>query len=213
MRVSELVARTGVPLATVKYYLREGLLMPGEATSATQARYGEEHIQRLGLVKALAGAGLPIPRIREILRLVDHPDGSLFEVLGQAIAQLPPYLDGAAGDGDVDEFPRARAVLERLGQVYDPRYVAVGQLERALEGLEEAGIPMTDDRLEAYGRHVRGIAEIDIGLMPTESAEDAIRYAVLGTAIYEPVIAAMRRLAHQDVAQKRLRNSEEQDPQ
>ncbi|TQC48433.1 MerR family transcriptional regulator [Rhodococcus sp. WS4] len=213
MRVSELVARTGVPLATVKYYLREGLLMPGEATSATQARYGEEHVQRLGLVKALAGAGLPIPRIREILRLVNHPDGSLFEVLGQAIAQLPPYLDTPAGTGDVDEFPRARAVLDRLGQVYDPRYVAVGQLERALEGLEEAGVPMTDERLEAYGRHVRGIAEIDIGLMPTTSAEDAIRYAVLGTAIYEPVIAAMRRLAHQDVAQKRLRNSEEQDQQ
>ncbi|MDV6240095.1 MerR family transcriptional regulator [Rhodococcus opacus] len=211
MRVSELVARTGVPLATVKYYLREGLLMPGEATSATQARYGEKHVERLGLVKALAGAGLPIPRIREILRLVDHPHGSLFEVLGEAIAQLPPYLD--ASDDDTDEFPRARAVLDRLGQVYDPRYVAVGQLERALEGLEEAGIPMTEERLEAYGRHVRGIAEIDIGLMPTEPAEDAIRYAVLGTAIYEPVIAAMRRLAHQDVAQKRLRNPEEQDQQ
>ncbi|PQP23762.1 MerR family transcriptional regulator [Rhodococcus opacus] len=211
MRVSELVARTGVPLATVKYYLREGLLMPGEATSATQARYGEKHVERLGLVKALSGAGLPIPRIREILRLVDHPDGSLFEVLGEAIAQLPPYLDAAVDDGD--EFPRARAVLDRLGQVYDPRYVAVGQLERALEGLEEAGIPMTDERLDAYGRHVRGIAEIDIGLMPTESAEDAIRYAVLGTAIYEPVIAAMRRLAHQDVAHKRLQNPEEQDQQ
>jgi len=211
VRVSELVARTGVPLATVKYYLREGLLMPGEATSATQARYGEKHVERLGLVKALAGAGLPIPRIREILRLVDNPDGSLFEVLGEAIAQLPPYLDASADE--VDEFPRARAVLDRLGQVYDPRYVAVGQLERALEGLEEAGIPMTEERLEAYGRHVRGIAEIDIGLMPTESAEDAIRYAVLGTAIYEPVIAAMRRLAHQDVAQKRLRNPEEQEQQ
>ena len=211
MRVSELVARTGVPLATVKYYLREGLLMPGEATSATQARYGEEHVQRLGLVKALAGAGLPIPRIREILRLVDHPDGSLFDVLGQAIAQLPPYLDTPADD--IDEFPRARAVLERLGQVYDPRYVAVGQLERALAALEEADIPMTEERLDAYGRHVRGIAEIDIGLMPTASAEDAIRYAVLGTAVYEPVIAAMRRLAHQDVAQKRLRNPEEQDQQ
>jgi DNA-binding transcriptional MerR regulator len=213
VRVSELVARTGVPLATVKYYLREGLLMPGEATSATQAKYGEEHVQRLGLVKALAGAGLPIPRIREILRLVDHPDGSLFEVLGQAIAQLPPYLDTPAADDDADEFPRARAVLDRLGQVYDPGYVAVGQLERALAALEEAGIPMTDERLDAYGRHVRGIAEIDIGLMPTASAEDAIRYAVLGTAVYEPVIAAMRRLAHQDVAQKRLRNPEEQDQQ
>ncbi len=52
MRISELVARSGVPLATVKYYLREGLLMPGETTSATQARYDEQHVRRLALVRA-----------------------------------------------------------------------------------------------------------------------------------------------------------------
>lgn len=156
MRVSELVACTGVPLATVKYYLREGLLMPGEATSATQARYGEEHVRRLGLVKALAGAGLPIPRIRKVLQLIDHPDGSLFEVLGQAIGQLPPYLDIPADPGD---YPRARAVLEKLGQIYDPRYVAVAQLERA-RGLGRCGYP--DDRgaprrlRAAHSRYRRG---------------------------------------------------------
>ena len=31
-------AQAGVPVATVKYYLREGLLHEGELTSATQAR-------------------------------------------------------------------------------------------------------------------------------------------------------------------------------
>ena len=34
------MARSGVPLATVKYYLREGLLMPGASIGATQADYG-----------------------------------------------------------------------------------------------------------------------------------------------------------------------------
>ncbi|WP_072690744.1 MerR family transcriptional regulator [Rhodococcus marinonascens] len=211
MRVSELVARSGIPLPTVKYYLREGLLMPGESTSATQARYGEEHVRRLGLVKALASAGLPLPRIREVLRLIDHPGHSLFEALGQAIGQLPPYLDPVESAAAGESFPRARAAIEKLGQVYDPRHAAVRQLDRALEALEEAGVPMSDVRLEAYGKHMRGIAEIEIGQMPTGSTADAIRYAVLGTVIYEPVISAMRRLAHQDIAQKRLRNSEEQD--
>jgi len=37
MRISELVERTGVPLATVKFYLRQGMLPPGEAVSATRA--------------------------------------------------------------------------------------------------------------------------------------------------------------------------------
>ena len=195
MRVSELVAESGVPLATVKYYLREGLLMPGVATSATQASYGDAHLERLALIKALAGAGLPIDRIRTVLALIEHPECSLFESLGRAIAALPPYLDEATSA----EFPRAEAALDKLGQVFDPRFVAVAQLERALRAAEDVGIPMTDERLEVYGRHIRGIAEYDLALMPA-SVEDAVPYAVLGTAIYEPIITALRRLAHQDIA-------------
>ena len=37
MRISDLAETTGVPVHTLKYYLREGLLMPGEATSRTRA--------------------------------------------------------------------------------------------------------------------------------------------------------------------------------
>ncbi len=65
MRISELAARTGVPLATVKYYLREGLLMPGHATSATQAQYDDSHVRRLGLVRALAAQGSRSTRSRQ----------------------------------------------------------------------------------------------------------------------------------------------------
>jgi len=188
MRVSELVAATGVPLATIKYYLRVGLLMPGEATSATRAVYGREHVQRLTLVKALSGIGLPIPKIRLILQLIDEPSPSLYESLGAAVGALPPYADEHDPTAD---YPRARAALDRLGQVYRADYIAVSQLERALAAAEEVGIPMTDDRLQAYGEHIRGIAAADLAAMPQESAEAAIEYAVLGTAIYEPIIAAM----------------------
>ncbi|MCA1006008.1 MerR family transcriptional regulator [Rhodococcus hoagii] len=202
MRVSELVAVSGVPLATVKYYLREGLLMPGAASSATQAEYGEQHVRRLALVKALAGVGLPLGKIRAIVGLVDNPADTVFETIGRALAALPPYA--AEAEDRAGDYPRARAVLERLGQVYQPAYPVVAQLERALAAAEDVGIPMTDERLDAYARHVRGIAEIDLDLMPTDSAESAIEYAVLGTAIYEPVLAALRRLAHQDIGAARF---------
>ncbi|SNT38360.1 MerR family transcriptional regulator [Rhodococcoides kyotonense] len=195
MRVSQLVAASGVPLATIKYYLREGLLMPGISTSATQSTYGDEHVERLALIKALAGAGLPIDRIRTVLRLIEYPEASLFQTLGRAIAELPPYLD----DADAEDYPLAKAALEKLGQVYDPRFVAVAQLDRALRAAEEVGIPMTDERLEVYGRHVRGIADYDLSLMP-DTVEAAVEYSVIGTAVYEPVITALRRLAHQDIA-------------
>lgn len=199
MRVSELVERTGIPLATIKYYLREGLLMPGIATSATQATYGEEHARRLALIRALTEVvGLTVQKAGEVIALIDHPDSDLFETLGKAVAALPPYLEEA------EEYPRARAALERMGQVYDPRYAAVGQFERALAAAEAVGIPMDAERLDGYARHVMAIAEIDIAAVPTDSASAAVEYSVLGTAIYEPVLAAMRRLAHQDLAARRL---------
>ncbi|PJJ71109.1 MerR-like DNA binding protein [Diaminobutyricimonas aerilata] len=202
MRVSELVERSGVPLASIKYYLREGLLMPGESTGATQARYDERHLKRLRLIKALTDVvGLSVQKAREVIAVIDEPVADPFDNLGRAIAALPPYTD-ATGDA-----PRARAVLERLGQVCDPSYAGVAQLERALEAAEAAGMPMSDERLAVYGEHVRAIAEFDISGVPDDPAA-AVEYSVIGTTLYEPVLLAMRRLAHHDAAYRRLRGAE-----
>ena len=158
MRISELVERTGVPLATVKFYLRQGMLPPGEAVSATLAEYGEEHVRRIGLIRALSDvAGLPLQKVKDVLDLIDHPEGELFDALGRAVAALPPYLDDAQ-----PPYPRAQAAIAAIGQVYDERYAAVAQLERALEAVEAAGIPMTDDRLQVYAEHLRAMAEFDV---------------------------------------------------
>ena len=205
MRISELASRTRVPLPTVKYYLREGLLMPGRATSATQAQYDDRHVRRLGLVRALASQGLPLDRIKAVVALVDHPGGDLFEVLGRAIAALPPYVEeqpgseDATGTGD-PENPRARRLLDRLGQLYDPRFAAGAQLEHALAALDAAGLTMSERRIDAYGQHIREIARFEVDVLPTTSPHTTVEAAVLGTALYEPVLTAMRRLAHQHLA-------------
>lgn len=197
MRISELAALTGVPLATIKYYLREGLLMPGQATSATQASYGEEHVRRIGLIRALTDvAGLSVASTQLVLSLIEQPTNDLFETLGRAIGELPPQAP------QLEDYPRARAALARVGWIYDPRYVAVAQLERALSAAESAGLPLSPDRLEVYARQIRGIADYDIAKLPPDNP---VQYAVLGTALYEPVLAALRRLAHQDVMAKQAR--------
>jgi len=204
MRVSELVERSGVPLATIKYYLREGLLMPGAATSATRAEYDDTHLHRLCLIKAHTGLGLPIPKDRTVGGVLDEPSPSLFDALGRALSALPPYPDAPAEP----EYPRARAALECLGQTYEPAYPAVAQLERALAAAERVGVRLSERKLHAYGEHVRGIAEADLAEMPTDSVQGAVEYAVLGTALHEPVIAALRRLAHQDLAARTLTPTE-----
>ncbi|MDQ4008931.1 MAG: MerR family transcriptional regulator, partial [Actinomycetota bacterium] len=57
MQMSELARAGGVPVATVKYYLRERLLPPGVATSATRSTYDEGHLLRLRLIRALVEVG------------------------------------------------------------------------------------------------------------------------------------------------------------
>src|SRR5205823_11902088 len=74
MRIAELSQRSGVPIPTIKYYMREGLLYPGERTSRNQARYTESHIQRLRLIRALVDVGhLSIAATREVVASIDAP--------------------------------------------------------------------------------------------------------------------------------------------
>ena len=74
MQVSELVRATSVPLATVKYYLREGLLPAARKITARSSEYGEEHVRRLTLLRVLREVGaIPVGRLRELVEAVDNP--------------------------------------------------------------------------------------------------------------------------------------------
>src|SRR3954469_13987781 len=82
MRMAELSAESGVPVATIKYYLREGLVPAGELTSPNQAQYQAKHLQRLKLVRALLDVGgLSIVDVREVVRAIDEK-ASTNELLG-----------------------------------------------------------------------------------------------------------------------------------
>ena len=65
VRISELSAQTAVPVATLKYYLREGVLQPGEARSATNAEYGAAHVDRVKLIRALVETAGLVDRGRQ----------------------------------------------------------------------------------------------------------------------------------------------------
>jgi DNA-binding transcriptional MerR regulator len=197
MLMSELSVRSDTPVPTLKFYLREGLLHPGEALSQTRSAYDESHVTRVGVIRALTETvGLSVRQTRGVLTVLDTPGPSLYDAFGAALAHLPPVVPEA------DDYPRARAVIEHLGWEYEPRHVAVRQLEQALAAAESLGVPLDDERLAAYAPHVRAIAEFDVSRIPS-GAEAAIEYAVLGTAAHEPVLAALRRLAHQDLAARR----------
>ena len=192
MKISELSERSGVPVATVKFYIREGMLPRGEAVSATRADYGDEHLARLRLIAALADVrGLPLSRVRDILALVDAPAGDPIAILGRAVGALPPYVDG-----DRDDYPRARVAIAELGLTYDPDFTAVPQLDEALGALEGAGLDASPTALRRYADAMKQVAAAEIAPVSSMTLDEAVPYAVLGTALYEPVMLALRRLAH-----------------
>src|SRR5690625_186579 len=97
MRISKLAEQTEVPLATLKYYLREGLLHPGRSTARTQAVYDGTHVQRVRLVRALTeSAGLSLGSVRDVLAVLDHPPATRHDLLGAAQDVL---LVGEGGRG------------------------------------------------------------------------------------------------------------------
>jgi DNA-binding transcriptional MerR regulator len=197
MRISELAHATGVPLATVKYYLREGLLPPGQATSATQAQYDESHVRRLVLVRALLQVGgLSVASARDVLASIDRTTGPLHRVLGAAHSALPP-------DGSDVEPARARRLAARWGWRVHPEAPALRQLERALRALDAVGHPASDERLDVYAGAARRVAQVDVAAVPTRSKEEAATTVVIGTVLYEPVLLALRRMAQEAVSAER----------
>ncbi|WP_082405921.1 MerR family transcriptional regulator [Microbacterium sp. No. 7] len=192
MLISELSQRSGVPLATVKFYLREGMLPKGRPVSATRAEYDDDHLARLRLIGALAEVrGLPLARIRDILDLVDHPDSAdPVRTLGRAVEALPPYV--ATGG----EHPLAHAAMERLGLVYHRDAAAVAQLDHALRALEAAGLDDSPATIDRYSDAMRDVAIGEIAPVADMPLSEAVSYAVLGTAMYEPLMLALRRLWH-----------------
>ncbi|MGO4429681.1 MerR family transcriptional regulator, partial [Streptomyces sp. MCAF7] len=120
MRLKELSERSGVSTATIKYYLRERLLPPGERVSATQAEYGEEHLRRLRLVRALIQVGrVPVATAREVLETAEDESLSQNARMGAAVWALPHGPEPAEDDPETEDAARqVDALLERLGWTY-----------------------------------------------------------------------------------------------
>lgn len=85
MRINELAEQSGIPVATIKYYVREGLLPGGDRTGYNQVEYDESHLHRLRLLRALIGlSGLPVATTKEVIEAVDDPARTAHSTLGVA---------------------------------------------------------------------------------------------------------------------------------
>ncbi|WP_171118810.1 MULTISPECIES: MerR family transcriptional regulator [Streptomyces] len=212
MRLAELSERSGVSTATIKYYLREGLLPPGRRITATQAEYDEEHLRRLRLVRALIQVGgVSVAAAREVLAALDDDSLDHNERLGTAVWALP-HGRPADPDDPATETARQRAdrLMELLGWGYGPLTdappPAYEMLVTSIATLERLGYPCTVEDLAPYTRALGQLAVHDLDLVERygRTADEQVEAAVALTVLYEPVLLALRRLAEAEESRRRF---------
>ncbi|SFQ22102.1 DNA-binding transcriptional regulator, MerR family [Amycolatopsis arida] len=209
MRMAELSRASGVPVPTIKYYLRAGLLPPGERTSPNQARYGEAHVRRLRLVRALVEVGkLPIATVAEVLAALDEP-ASPHHVLG--VAQRAVTTPRAVAEGETRErvAQRLREVAERRGWTIKPDEPVTEAVLGVLATVNELGHTHLLDQLDRYAELADLVAESDVDtVVGLPSVEETVEQAVIGMVLGEPLFAALRRLAQLNASAHRFGDPE-----
>jgi DNA-binding transcriptional MerR regulator len=200
MRISELAAATAVPVATLKYYLREGLLHPGRRTAPNQALYGESHVSRVRLLRILREVGdLPVARIQQVVKAIEHAQGSRHEALASAsdaLARVPP----PAGPYRRVAESIAAELIEKAGwSSVRPHAPDRDNLAATLEVIIASGTH--DDRfaiLESYARAADQIARFEIADLDADADVDAlVAQAVVGQVVFGGLLAILRRLAEE----------------
>lgn len=197
--MAELSRHSGVPIATIKYYRREGLLPPGEVTAPNQADYGQAHLDRLRLIRTLREvADMPVASLRDVVAAIEDPARHPHDVVGAAHRAID-----AGTDADVAEQDLARAdeVVDRAGWQVNPSAPGRATLARALAALDDLGISTDEQVLRRYvhAADTLAAAEVEAAMHRDEPASrDAmVTSVVAGTVLYEHVLTAMRRLAQE----------------
>ncbi|MFC7471055.1 MerR family transcriptional regulator [Streptomyces albidoflavus] len=211
MRLSELSQESGVSTATIKYYLREGLLPPGHRVHATRASYDASHLRRLRLIRALIQVGkIPVATAREVLAAVDDDSLGLTMRLGAALWSLPRP---PAGRAEEDEAAReAAAEVDRmLVEVGWERVRELGPLSpvhrslvASVATLRRLGYVCDAAELVPYARQMAEVAAYDLDLMEQYPREvERVESAVAAAVLYEPVLLDLHRLAQEEESQRR----------
>jgi DNA-binding transcriptional MerR regulator len=209
MRISELSATSGVPLPTLKFYLREGLLAAGDPRAVNQAEYGDDHVRRLRLIRALTDVGgLRLRDVRAVLAAIDDERMPLHDLLGVAqYALVPgeeegsrsPARETAKATGDVDRL------VAKMGWDINEAAPARQSLADAIVTLHGLGWDVSVKDLVRYARTVDGLAADEVASVPEQGSRgQVVEHMVVGTVLFEAILVALRHLAQEHHSARRF---------
>jgi DNA-binding transcriptional MerR regulator len=210
VKISELSRESGVPVASIKWFKREGLLPEGRATSVTMVEYGPEHVKRLRLIKALTTiGGLSIAATREVLVAIDEARSPAQTLKALSYAMSVPVgaraatVDGGGASDEADARAEVDELIAEMGWDVDGDSPHVQGLAATLREMELMGVELPRDELVSYARMAGSAARLDIERAyshddPMELAERA----ATSLALSGPLLELLRRVAQEDCVRR-----------
>ncbi|MFP3466723.1 MerR family transcriptional regulator [Leifsonia sp. SIMBA_070] len=205
MLISELAERSGTPTATIKYYVREGLLPAGERVGGNRTLYDESHERRLRLIRAMLEVGkLSIASVKTVLSALDEPDAPLvhtFDVAQQALSRsaVPDVAEPTP-----EALARVDALAARAGWSDCDDNIGRDIAAQVLDAFANAGFPLPDDYLDRYAVAARTQAEADLGAVAgLPDASRMTELMVVGTVLGDTLSLGLRRMAQAVVSNER----------
>lgn len=207
MRIGELSRLSGIPAATIKYYLREGLLPPGVSTHPNQAQYTDIHLARLRLIRALIDiGGLSISTASKLLAVLDSRELGPWESVGKVQYALSQHH--GAIPGHVDDENASRVVdqlIARRGWDIRPESPARGTLADICATLDRLGHDDIIAALDDYAAAIGAVVAVDIKLITDQnSLAETIEKVIVGTVIGDSMLSALRQLTQEHVSRAAL---------
>jgi DNA-binding transcriptional MerR regulator len=135
--IGQLAGYAGVTVKAIRHYHRRGLLAEPPRDSSGYRRYSAEHATDLVKIKALAEAGVPLSRIKELLAA--DPDQ-----FAAAIAEIDRTLQQRA-----EHLQRTRERIARLSA--GDRLFVSAEVADFLERLGELGVSQRSVQMERDG--------------------------------------------------------------
>lgn len=80
MKIGELARTSATPVATIRFYEREGLLPTPGRTEGNYRVYTAEHAVRLGFIRQCRNLDMTLDEVRVLLRFKDAPQADCGEV-------------------------------------------------------------------------------------------------------------------------------------
>ncbi|MEO6775706.1 MAG: MerR family transcriptional regulator [Kofleriaceae bacterium] len=207
LKIAELAERSGVSIATLKHYLREGLIAPAKKTGRTMSYYDEPTVARVRVIKELQQRQfLPLDLIKRTLAADSAPDelaaasaiaGVLAKHRGTQALTRAELLSRGADERELDWLAAAQLAVPTDGAYRGDDLAILQTLGAARKaGISPAMLPF--EILRDYLAALRRLVEIELqmfraGVLARAEGVELPALTTAATELSERLVVLLRR--------------------